>query len=191
MPRAGLSPASVVDAAIAVIDAGGPGALTLAAVAERTGVATPSLYKHVAGLVELRRLVALRVLDEVTERLSRAVMGRGEDAAIAALMDAYRRYATEYPGRYAALPQIPQSDRELAAAGERLVDVFLAVLRGYALRGPAAIHATRCLRAAAHGFASLQVAGAFARPESLDTTYEQLITILTAGLHAVGSASGR
>lgn len=40
MPRAGLSPEAVVDAAVAVVDAGGPGALTLAAVAGRAGVAT-------------------------------------------------------------------------------------------------------------------------------------------------------
>ena len=183
-PRAGLSPAAVVDAATDVVDEDGPAALTLAAVAGRTGVATPSLYKHVPSLAELRRLVALRVLEELAEVLRTAVLGRSGDDAATELMLAYRRYATEHPGRYAVLPQTPQADPDLAAAGARVVDAFLAVLRGYRLEGSAAIHATRSLRAAVHGFAALQIAGGFGLSEDLDTSYQRLIGLLIAGLHA-------
>lgn len=181
MPRAGLSTAAVVAAALAVIDERGNDALTLAAVAARTGVATPSLYKHVAGLAELRVLLGVRVLDEMTERFTAAVLGRSRDDAVTALMHAYRRYVTEHPARYAAMPLDPLHDPALAAAGGKLIGVVLATLRGYGLTDSAAIHAIRHLRVVAHGFASLEAGGGFGLPEDLDETYAQLIdTILTS-----------
>jgi AcrR family transcriptional regulator len=183
MPRAGLSPAAVVSAALDVIDERGVEALTLAAVAARTGVAAPSLYKHVGGLAELRTAVAARILDELAERFAGAVIGRSGDDATAALMRAYRAYVVEHPARYAAVPVDPLHDPALAAAGGRLLDVTLAVLRGYGLTGSAAVHAARCVRAVVHGFASLEASGGFGLPEDLDHTYEQLIRMVLAGIH--------
>ncbi|MFC4855176.1 TetR/AcrR family transcriptional regulator [Actinophytocola glycyrrhizae] len=183
MPRAGLSPAAVVDAALAVVDEHGVDALTLAAVAQRTGVATPSLYKHVAGLGELRTLLGARVLDDMTDHFTKAVLGRGGDAAVVALMHAYRDYVRRYPSRYAAMPLDPLHDPALAAPGGRLLDVVLAALRAYGLSGADAVHATRCLRAVAHGFSSLEAGGGFGLPEDLDETYDRLVatTISTLG----------
>jgi AcrR family transcriptional regulator len=181
MPRAGLSPDAVVNAAIGLLDTAGPEGVTLAAVAAVTGVATPSLYKHIDSLDSLRRLIAVRSMNDLADRLTTAVLGRSQDDALRALMIAYRDYALAYPNRYAALPQQPAPDPDLAAAGTRIVEVILAVLRGYGLEGPDAIHATRAIRAAAHGFASLQIAGAFQLAEDLDTSYDRLIGVLTAG----------
>jgi AcrR family transcriptional regulator len=182
MPRAGLSTAGVVDAALAVLDQHGPEGLTLAAVAEHTGVATPSLYKHVGSLAELRTLVGLRILEETTQRFTAEVMGRSGDEAVAALMRAYRAYAVEHPRRYLSMPVDPLRHPALAAAGGRLLGVILAVLRGYGLHHSAAIHATRCMRAIAHGFVSLEAIGGFGLPEDLDQTYEQLISMYLASL---------
>jgi len=182
MPRAGLSTVAVVDAAVAIVDRQGLEGLTLAAVAERTGVATPSLYKHVGGLAELRTLVGQRVLEEMTAQFTARVLGHSGDKAIAALLHAYRAYAVAHPRRYAAMPADPLHDAVLRDAGARLLDVILAVLRGYGLHGAAAIHATRCVRALAHGFASLEAAGGFGLPEDLDESYEQLISMYLASL---------
>jgi len=184
MPRAGLNRAAVVDAALAVLDAGGADALTLAAVAAHTGVATPSLYKHVRGLGALRELVAVRVLDELASACERAAMGRSADDALAAVLHAYRRYAVEHPHRYAALPQQPGTEPELVRAGDRAVAVFLAVLRGYRIEGADAIHVTRGLRAAAHGWVRLELGGGFGLPEKLDDSFQLLVDTLIAGLHA-------
>jgi AcrR family transcriptional regulator len=178
----------VTHAALDLVDEHGSDALTLAKVAEHTGVAAPSLYKHVGSLADLRNQVAIRVVGELTERLSAAVMGRGGDQALRAAMGAYRQYVVEHPNRYAAFPQTPSSDPELAAATRRLLDVVLAVLRGYGLDGPAAIHAARCFRATAHGFASLQAAGGFRLPEDLDTTYDYLIGMLIDGIGQIGGS---
>lgn len=182
MPRAGLSTSAVVDAALVLVDENGVGALTLAAVAQRTGVATPSLYKHVAGLGELRTLIGARVLDDMATHFTKAVMGRGGDDAVIALMHAYRDYVRGHPARYAAMPLDPLHDPALTDAGGRLLEVVLTALRAYGLRGSDAIHATRCLRAVAHGFASLEAGGGFGLPEDLDQTYDQLVAALISTL---------
>ncbi|MCK9894817.1 TetR/AcrR family transcriptional regulator [Frankia sp. AgB32] len=188
MPRVGLSSDAVVDVAIELVDDVGLDALTLAAVAVRVGVAAPSLYKHIDGLGELRRLIAVRSMSELADRLTAAVLGRSHDDALRQLMLAYRTYALEHPNRYAALPQHPVSDPDLATAGTRVVDVILAVLGAYQLDGPEAIHAARSIRAAAHGFAALQTAGGFQLAEDTDASYELLIHMVIAGLlHIRGS----
>jgi AcrR family transcriptional regulator len=143
-------------------------------------VATPSLYKHVRGLAELRALVSARIMDELADRIGGAVLGRSADEAIRALMTAWRDFVRAHPHRYSALDQRPEP---LAAqAGERVVGVLLASLRAYGLEDSDAIHAARCLRAAVHGFAVLEVDNAFQRPEKLDDTYDLLAHMVIAGL---------
>jgi AcrR family transcriptional regulator len=183
MPRVGLNPDAVTDAALDLLDEQGPDALTLAELAKRVGVATPSLYKHVRNLAELRDRLALRVLDGMTARLAEAVLGRSGDEALGAAMRAYRGYVLDHPRRYAAVSQQPSANPEVRAAGDRLLGVITAVLRGYGLSEPDLVHATRCARTAAHGFASLQAAGAFQRPEDLDATYAHLIRGLIQTVH--------
>ncbi len=180
MARAALSADAVVDVALRLVDEEGPAALTLAAVASRTGVATPSLYKHVRNLAELRALMSVHIMDELAERIGGAVFGRSADEAIRALMMAWRDYVLGHPHRYSALDQAPTP--MVAQAGERLVDILLAALRAYELENSEAIHAARCLRAAVHGFAVLEAENAFQRPEKLDETYDLLIHMVVAGL---------
>jgi AcrR family transcriptional regulator len=182
VPKAGLSTAAVVAAALAVVDEHGLGGLTLAAVAQRTGVATPSLYKHIGGLPDLRVLLGVLVIEDMAAVFTTAVLGLSGDDAVAALMHAYRGYVRQYPARYAAMPLDPLHDPALAAAGATLIEVVFAALRGYGLTDSAAVHATRCLRSVAHGFASLEANGGFGLPEDLDATYDQLITLVLAGL---------
>jgi AcrR family transcriptional regulator len=182
MPRAGLSSARVVDAALGIVDEHGPEALSLSAVAARAGVAAPSLYKHVASLAELRSRVAAKVLAEMTEVAITAILGLSGDAAIAALMRRLRAYGVEHPARYRSVPPDPMHDPALTPLAVRLVEVFLAVLRDYDLDGPAAIHATRCLRVIVHGFASIESSGGFGLAEDPTQTYELLIQMYLASL---------
>jgi AcrR family transcriptional regulator len=182
MPRAGLSPDTVVDVALALVDEKGPEALSLAAVADRAGVAAPSLYKHVGSLADLRELMALRVLRETTAAFTAVVMGRSRDDAVAELMRAYRGYVVAHPGRYALVPLDPMHRPDLADASAELLAVFLAVLRGYGLDDSAATHATRRMRVAAHGFATLEAGGGFGLAEDIDTTYEQIIAMVLDSL---------
>jgi AcrR family transcriptional regulator len=173
--RPRLTTSKVVDAALELVDEQGVEGLTLAAVAARTGVATPSLYKHVASLADLRGHVGVRLLEDMADRFTRAVLGLAGDDAVAALMHAYRAYVNEHPKRYAAMPMDPLHDELQRAAGMKLMEIQLATLRGYGIEGSAAIHATRRLRVIVHGFASIESSGGFGLPEGLDDTYDQLV----------------
>jgi len=173
--RSRLTTAKVVDAALELLDEHGVEGLTLAAVAARTGVATPSLYKHVASLGELRGHLGVRVMEQMTDRFTEAVLGLAGDDAVRALMHAYRAYVAEYPKRYAAAPMDPLHDELQRTAGMKLMEVLFATLRGYGLEGSEAVHATRRLRVIVHGFASIESSGGFGLPEDLGDTYDQLV----------------
>src|SRR3954469_10643694 len=101
-PKAGLDHNAVVQAAAALADIAGLGQLTLADLAARLGVRTPSLYNHVAGLPGLRRDLALLGTRELSMRLSRAAIGKSGDAAVQSVCQAYRAFVNEHPGLYAA-----------------------------------------------------------------------------------------
>jgi AcrR family transcriptional regulator len=180
MPRAGLGPDAVVAAAAELADAEGLEAVTLARVAERLGVRSPSLYAHVDGLPDLRRRLAARGAAELAAELQAAAAGRAGRDALAAVADVYRRYAREHPGTYAALQRA--ADVQDAEAAARVVGVVVAVLRGYGLDGDDAIHATRIVRAALHGFAALEAGGGFGIDLPPDETFAGLIAVLDHGL---------
>ena len=185
MPRAGLTTDGVVEVALALVDEKGPDALSLAAVAGRAGVAAPSLYKHVGSLADLRDLMATRILHAMAKSSGAAALGRSRDEAVAALLREYRSFVLAHPGWYALVPQDPlhRGSEQMAEAGREWLQVFLAVLRGYGLDESAAVHATRRIRAAAHGFATLESGGGFGLAEDVDTTYEQLIAMVTHSLN--------
>jgi hypothetical protein len=75
---------------------------------------------------------------------------------------------------------------EDAAAARELVEVVVATLGGYGLTGVDAIHGVRVVRAALHGFVSLEQIGGFRIPISLDETYERLVQMLDRGLGELG-----
>jgi AcrR family transcriptional regulator len=181
MPRAGLDADAVVAAAAALADADGLERLTLARLAARLGVRSPSLYAHVAGLGDLRARLAVRGARELAAALQVAAAGRARLEALQAVATAYRSYALAHPGTYAAM-QVPSDGDQLRAAAGAVVDLILAVLAGYGLAGEDAIHAVRAVRSALHGFVSLERQSGFQIPIDLDESYERLVRILDAGL---------
>src|SRR4051794_21061960 len=65
VPRNTLSRAGIVDAALALIDAEGLEAVTMPKLAERLGVGTMSLYRHVSDKDDLIDAAAERVMSDV------------------------------------------------------------------------------------------------------------------------------
>jgi AcrR family transcriptional regulator len=160
--RAGLSRAAVEAAAIGIADREGLAAVTLARLAATLGVRPPSLYKHVASLDDVFRGVAVAGLGEANERIRRTVIGKAGDAALLALAHAYRAFARERPGLYAAsLRPAGPRERDVAAAADALGASVAAVLGSYGLDKADALHAMRGLRAILHGFVALEAAGGF------------------------------
>ena len=190
MPRRRLSTASVVDAAVELVDEKGPGALTLAAVARRTGVATPSLYKHVDSLEALHQKVSARVTGELANVLANAIAGRSGEDAVRSLAHAYRDYALSHPGRYSLTQRVPDvRDPEHLAASERAVQSVFAALRGFGLAGDDAIDATRLARSALHGFVSLEIDDGFGLPQDVGHSFECLVSALNVSLRGWGEVA--
>jgi hypothetical protein len=95
---------------------------------------------------------------------------------------AMRRFARTCPGRYAAAQRAYPDDPEIAAAGGRVIAVFVAVLRGWDLEGDEAIHAVRVVRSALHGFVALELNGGFGMALDLDASFDRLVDVLARGL---------
>jgi AcrR family transcriptional regulator len=185
MPRSRLDTDTVVAAAAALADAEGLEAVTLARLASQLGVRPPSLYVHVDGLPGLRRRLATRAASDVATLLRIAATGRSGKDALAAVASAYRRYAREHPGTYAAAQHNANLvDPDTSAAATEVLDTFFAVLRGYDLDDDAAVHATRVVRSALHGFVTLETGDGFGIPLDLDESFELLVTVLDQGLRA-------
>ncbi len=182
MPRVGLNREKIAAQAAVVADETGLDRLTLAAVAQRCGVSLPGLYKHVEGLNAVKRDIAVLAVRELTAVLAGAAAGLAGRDALQAMARAYRGYAAAHPGRYATTIWAPApGDDEHAEAGAGAIAVLAAVLKGYGIEGPDLIDAVRMLRAALHGFVSLEANGGFGIPQSVDATFVRLVDALDTG----------
>lgn len=185
MPRAGLDPAAVVAAGAALADEVGFTELTMGRLAERVGVRTPSLYKHIDSLEALRHGISVQAKRELGIALARATVGRSGPDAVHAFAGAYRRWALDHPGRYAATIRAPAAgDEEDRRAGEEVLQILLDVLAGFGLRDARAIDAARTLRSALHGFVSLESSGGFGLPQDVTRSHRFLVDTLVTGLEA-------
>ncbi|WP_442804139.1 TetR/AcrR family transcriptional regulator [Streptomyces luteogriseus] len=180
MPRAGLTPERLVAAAADLADEVGFEGVTLSALARRFGVKDASLYTHVRNLKDLRIRMALLAGGEMIDRIAEAVEGReGGRDTLAAFAAAYRAYALEHPGRYAAT-QI-RIDQNLVAdspAMRRTADVTYGMLRAYGLEEPDLTDAVRLLRSAFHGYCALESTGAFGAPRAVQASWDRAIDAL-------------
>jgi len=184
VPRAGLDAAAVVAAGAAIADEIGLAGLSMGLVAERLGVRTPSLYKHVDGLADLHRRIAVLATTELGDAIRDALQGRSGPDALDALARALRDFVLAHPGRYAATVSATNGgpDDPLTLAGDRVIESMSAVLRGYQI-GPAdTVHALRTLRSLLHGFATLQAANGFQWDADTEKSFGWLIAFADRGL---------
>lgn len=183
--RVGIDRDAVVRAAAKIADDEGWDALTLARVAGKLRVRSPSLYNHVGGLEALRRELKLLVMRELNTALTRATIGKSRDDAVRALAVAYRAFVKRHPGTYAAtMVAAPKNDPAVEAAAGQIVETLLSVLSGYGLDRREGLHAIRALRSTVHGFAALEIAGGFGIPLDVDKSFDWLVSALLKGLSA-------
>lgn len=185
-PRAGLDQAKVVQAAADLVNAEGPGALSLGRLAAKLGVQTPSLYNHIDGLPGLQRELAIMNVRLLGIWLGKAAIGKAGPQALMAVAQAYRAYIKEFPGLYqvslGASGNREPADAELAQGEERVVQIVLAVMASFGLEGEDALHAVRGLRSVVHGFATLEIAGGFGMPLDCDESFRRLVEMLIHGI---------
>jgi AcrR family transcriptional regulator len=182
--RVGINRDAVIRAAAKIADDEGWDALTLARVATKLRIRSPSLYNHVGGLEALRRELKLLALRDLNAAMSRATIGKSRDDAVRGAASAYRAFVKRHPGTYAAtmVAAPPKNDPALEAAAGQIVETLLSVLSGYGLDRRAGLHAIRAMRSAVHGFAALEIAGGFGIPLDVDKSFEWLISALIEGL---------
>ena len=186
MPRAGLDPAVVVAAGAALADEVGLAGLTMSRLADRLGVRTPSLYKHVTSQDDLHRRIAALTLAEAADAIGAATQGRAGRDALTAAARALRDFVLAHPGRYAATVGLTPAgpDDPIAVAAARGLEPFAAVLRGYDVAPEQMTHALRALRSIFHGFATMEAAGGFQWSTGTDESFDWLIDLVDRGLRS-------
>lgn len=178
--RRGLDKDDVIDAALGIVDRHGLDALSLKAVADALAVQSPSLYSHVDGLAGLLDDLAIAVTADFGETLRDSVIGVSGDDAVAAFARAYRRWATDHPGRYElSLRKVDSADKR--EVGRSAIETMDRVLAGFGLSSSEARSAGRTLRAALHGFSTLEAADALGRGRH-DASFEYLISLFVQGI---------
>ena len=181
MARAGITTERVVDEAVALVEVSGIERVSLAAIAERLGVTTPSLYKHIGGTDDLHRRIASRARAELGEVIARAAVGKSGADALAAIAFAYRDWARAHPGTYPLTLRAISPDDD-PAVDERTIGAIYSVLEGFGLSGDSLVDATRMLRAILHGFVALEAAGGFGLPRELDRSFDVAVAALERAL---------
>jgi len=181
--RAGLTADRVVAAAADLADEVGFENVSLSALARGFGVKDASLYSHVRNLQDLRTRVAFLAGGELIDRIAEAVQGRSGRDALAAFADAYRAYALEHPGRYAATQiRIDQTLVADSPALRRTAEVTYGLLRGYGLEEPDLTDAVRLLRSTFHGYCALESTGGFGAPRDVRRSWERVVDALHTAL---------
>ncbi|MGK2852386.1 MAG: TetR/AcrR family transcriptional regulator [Candidatus Limnocylindrales bacterium] len=181
------SSGAIVAAARAILEADGLDAVTMQAVALRVGVRPPSLYKRVADRSALIRAVT----DAITEDLARALRSPLDvtDAAdqLRAIAHRYRAFVHANPQGYRLLfanlgPGMAPDPTTMASLGRPIV-AATSRLVGEADALPAA----RTIVAWAHGFTSMESAGAFRLGGDIDVAYATGIELILAGISATAT----
>ncbi|MFE1315157.1 TetR/AcrR family transcriptional regulator [Streptomyces sp. NPDC058755] len=183
MARAGLTVDRLVAAAADLADEAGFENVSLSALARHFGVKDASLYSHVRNLNDLRTRLALHAGGELIDRIAAAVAGRAGKDALAAFAGAYRAYALDHPGRYAATQiRIDQALIADSPAMRRTAEITYGMLRAYGLDEPDLTDAVRLLRSTFHGYCALESAGGFGAARDVQTSWDKAVEALHLAL---------
>ncbi|MFC6016218.1 TetR-like C-terminal domain-containing protein [Plantactinospora solaniradicis] len=184
MTRAGVTAERLALAAAELADEVGFENVTVSALARQFGVKDASLYAHIRNAQDLRIRVALLALAELADRVAAALAGRAGKDALVAFANAYRDYAKQHPGRYAAMQQELDPETAAASAGGRHAEMTRAILRGYRLSEPDQTDAVRMLHSTFHGYVSLERTGGFRHhPRTADVSWARTLDALDAVLN--------
>jgi AcrR family transcriptional regulator len=177
----------VTETGAALADEVGFAELSIGLVAERLGVKTPSLYKHVTSQADLVHRIAVQAANELADTIRDATQGRSGGDALIAGAQAMRMYVRKHPGRYAAgnaaRPTGP--DDPLIAAIDRVLASWAAMLHGYDIDLGQEIHALRMVRTMLHGFATLEVAKGFQIDADVDDSFSWMVSFIDHGLQSL------
>jgi AcrR family transcriptional regulator len=175
---------AILAAGRALLEAGGLDALTMQAVAERVGVRAPSLYKRLANRSALIAAIAADAVADLGRDIVSVVRGQDPADDVRRIARAYRAFAHRSPQAYGLLfANLPRDARPPTADSARSAEPLLAITQRWV--GPdRALEAARLLTAFAHGFVSMELAGAFRLGGDVDAAFDYGVETLIKGLEA-------
>jgi AcrR family transcriptional regulator len=181
---------AIVAAARRILESGGLPAVTMRDVADAVGVKGPSLYKRVPDRAALLRAISESVIDDLGRAMSRATESDDPRADLRAAAIAFRAFVLRNPNGYRLLfTDLGDANPDastLAALGEPVVN---ATTR---LAGPSeALEGARTFVAWAHGFVSMELAGAFRLGGDLDAAYAFGIEAILDGVSGSATPASR
>lgn len=181
--RSQTSTTAIVAAGRRLLEDRGLEALTMHDVADAVGVRAPSLYKRVRDRSDLFRLILDDVADELTSTLDAAASSGDPVTDMRAMAAAYREFAHSNPVTY-TLMFAPQTTPGATARSVRSSARFLEVVAELAGR-PSALVAARTIVAWAHGFITMELAGAFRLGGDIEQAWafglDQVLTAVRRG----------
>lgn len=180
--RARTSLPEIVAAGRAQLESGGLDALTMQAVAERVGVRAPSLYKHVRDRAALLAAIADSALGELAAIMAPLALDPDPATGMRSAATAFRAFAHTHPRTYEILfANLPEGAR---GSPERNAAAAAPVLSlAERMVGPAsALQAARLVTAFAHGFTSMELAGAFRLGGDVDAAYRYGVDVLVESM---------
>jgi AcrR family transcriptional regulator len=167
--------AAIVSAAGALLESGGPEAVTLRSVGAAAGVSRSAAYRHFDDKADLLRALAAQTLSDLAVRIRRDAEHDGQHSRLHRGCAAYVNHALEQPHHYQLIfgdTPIAQPGPELESAAD---DGMLALRElvehaqadGELGAGPPRELAT-VLWALLHGLAQLQITGHLHEPRTID-----------------------
>lgn len=179
-----LSRQDVVDAAIHCLQQDGESGFGVNRVAHQLGIRPPSIYKHINGNDELRRAVAIEGMLRLTEYLNHQVQGiQTHQCLIRAIAAGIRQFFHHHPALHTVITTTPiDGDPGYESAKQAFLAFNSEHLQPFEIEGDELIHAIRALVSACHGFVLLERSKRFTAPQSLDDSYEWLISSLIFAL---------
>jgi AcrR family transcriptional regulator len=181
-----LSQQDVVNAAIRCLQQDGESGLGVNRVAHELGIRPPSIYKHIDGNDALRRAVAIEGMHRLTEYLSHQVEGIQDNRhLVRAIAYGIRQFFHDHPALHNVITTTPIDDDPGYESAKQAFLAFNAEhLQPFGIEGDDMIHAVRALVSACHGFVLLERSQRFTASQSLDDSYEWLISALIFALES-------
>lgn len=191
MARARMTDESLIQAAAELADEVGFDNVTVSALARRIGVKDASLYSRLENARDLRVKIAVLALAELADKVADALAGRAGKDALVAFANAYRDYAKQHPGRYAAAQLDLDPATAAASAAKRHSDMTRAILRGYDLAEPDQTDAIRLLHGTFYGYVTLENTGRYdTHPRNVEASWLRALDALDAVLKNWPPAAG-
>jgi AcrR family transcriptional regulator len=172
---------ALLNSAAALLDNGGPGAVTLREVGARAGVSRGAPYRHFAEKESLLTAVAAEGWERIGDQMHalRADPQRAPADRLRAALTIFITLSRRQPHLYQLMFSAPAGDRAaVVKAAQRGCDEFLAIAAPIVGERNAQRYGA-ILLTAAHGAAGLGLSGLL-RTDKWDTTAEELIDSLVA-----------